>query len=106
MVLELMAQGITRKSAEAVSYLKQNPQAVQDLTRYKTILDDLKQANINILSLTYRDLHNSKKYRDDYGLMVNDSLLIAVMKREKIQYLATNDRDFERVPGIAVRYPE
>jgi predicted nucleic acid-binding protein len=53
----------------------------------------------------HRDLHTSKQYREEYGLMVNDSLIVAVMKREKIQHLATNDTDFERIPDIAVRVP-
>lgn len=105
MVLELMSQGAFQKSADAVIYLKKNPQAVQTLIRYKTILPDLRLARINILPLTYRDLHNSRQYRDDYGLMVNDSIIVTVMKREKIHHLATNDADFERVPGIAVRNP-
>ena len=105
MVLELLAQGSFHKSADAVIHLKKNPQTVQNLTRYKTILRNLKKARINILPLTYRDLHNSRQYRDDYGLMTNDSIIVAVMKREKIQHLATNDADFERVPEIAVRRP-
>lgn len=105
MVLELLAQGSLQRSADAVAYLKKNPQTVQSLTRYKSILRDLKQAGINILPLTYRDLHNSRQFRDKQGLMTNDSIIIAVMKREKIQHLATNDADFARVPGIAVRSP-
>ncbi len=105
MVLELLTQGSFQKSADAVIHLKKNPQAVRNLTRYKTILRDLKQARINILPLTYRDLHNSRQFRDEYGLMTNDSIIVAVMKREKIQHLATNDADFERVLGIAVRTP-
>lgn len=105
MVLELLSQGSWQKSADAISYLKKNPQAVQQLTRYKSILGDLKLARVNILPLTYRDLHNSRQYRDEYGLMTNDSIIVAVMKREKIDYLATNDADFARVPGIAVRIP-
>jgi predicted nucleic acid-binding protein len=105
MVLETAAQGTTRISSEAVTYLKQHPQVVQQLTRYKTILRDLTQAHVNILPVTYRDLHASKQYRDNYGLLTNDSLILAVMQREGIQYLATNDPDFERVPAIAVRQP-
>lgn len=105
MILETMAQASLQKSREAVIYLKQNPQAVTSLTRYKNILSDLKQARINILPLTYRDLHNSKQFRYEYGLMTNDSLIVAVMKREKIQYLATNDSDFARIPRLAVRKP-
>ncbi len=105
MVLEVLAEGQFQKSADAVNHLKQNPQSIQNLTRYKTILHDLVQSRINILPLTYRDLHASKQYRDDYGLMTNDSIILAVMKREKFQYLATNDTDFARIPGIAIRVP-
>lgn len=105
MILELLAQESFQKSADAVIHLKKNPQTVQNLTRYKSILRDLRQTRINILPLTYRDLHNSRQYRDEYGLMTNDSIIVAVMKREKIQHFATNDADFERVPGIAVRSP-
>jgi predicted nucleic acid-binding protein len=37
--------------------------------------------------------------------MVNDSVIVAVMQRERIRFLATNDPDFERIPSIAVRMP-
>lgn len=105
MILEFLAQGHVQRSADAVTFLKQHPQAVQQLTRYKGILRDLTQAGITILPLTYRDLHSSRQYREQYGLLTNDSLMVAVMKRERIRYLATNDADFERVPDIAVRRP-
>jgi predicted nucleic acid-binding protein len=105
MILEFLAQGQVQRSADAVTYLKQHPQTIQQLSRYKNILRDITQAKIMILPLTYRDLHASKQYREQYGLLTNDSLLLAVMQREQIHYLATNDLDFERVPGIAVRQP-
>jgi predicted nucleic acid-binding protein len=31
----------------------------------------------------------------DYGLMTNDSLIVAVMQDHKLVHLATNDRDFK-----------
>lgn len=105
MIWELLAQRTVQRSSEAVTYLKKHPQIIQTLTRHKTILNNLKQARINILPLTYRDLHNSRRTRDQYGLMTNDSLIIAVMSRENIRHLATNDRDFGRVEGIMVRLP-
>src|SRR5207237_1009851 len=37
MVVEAANQGILLKAADAVSYLKQHPQAVRQLTRYRTI---------------------------------------------------------------------
>jgi predicted nucleic acid-binding protein len=105
MILELLGQGLFQTSAQAVAYLKKNPQILQSLSRYKTILRDFREARINILPLSYRDLHNSRQFRDNFGLMTNDSIIVAVMLREKIQFLATNDSDFERLPGIAVRKP-
>jgi predicted nucleic acid-binding protein len=38
--------------------------------------------------------------------MTNDSQIVAVMRREGIIYLATNDADFGRIPNIAIRTPE
>jgi predicted nucleic acid-binding protein len=105
MVLELLAQGQAQRSAEAVALLKQRPDLVQQLTRYRSILRDLRQARVDILPLTYRDLHASRTFREQHGLMVNDSLIVAVMQREGITFLATNDPDFEHVPGLAVRTP-
>jgi predicted nucleic acid-binding protein len=106
MILEFLAQGQVQRSADAVTYLKQHPQTVQQLSRYKSILHDMTAAKIVILPLTYRDVHASKQYREQYGLMTNDSIILAVMRRERIQFLATNDPDFERVSGITVRKPE
>jgi uncharacterized protein len=106
MLLELMAQGTFQHGLDAVTHLKKHPQAVEQLTRYKTVLRDLGRARINVLSLTYRDLHASRRYRESYGLLTNDSLIVAAMEREHITFLATNDPDFERIPGIAVRLPD
>ena len=106
MIFELLAQGVVQKSSDAVNHLKQHPQTVQQLTRYKTVLRDLRQVRINILALSYQDLHSSRQYRENYGLMTNDSLIVAVMKREKIQHLATNDIDFQRIPDITVCLPD
>jgi predicted nucleic acid-binding protein len=105
MVLEVIAQGQAQRSAEAVALLKQKPDVVRQLTRHRTILRDLRQARLDILPLAYRDLHASRSFREQHGLMVNDSLIVAVMERERLDFLATNDPDFERVPGLAVRVP-
>lgn len=105
MVLEVLSQGQVQGSANAVALLKQQPQLVTRLTHHRTILADLRQARVDILGLTYRDLHASRKYRQQHGLLVNDSLIVAVMQRERVTLLATNDVDFERVPGISVRIP-
>lgn len=85
--------------------LKQCSDLVQQLTRYRTILRGVLQIRVDILSLICHDLHASRASCEQHGLMVNDSLIIVVMQREGIVFLATNDPDFGRVPGLAVCVP-
>lgn len=67
------------------------------LIRYRTIPCDPRQAGVDILALSYRDLHASQQH----GMLVNDSPIVAVMQGKRLQLLTSNDEDFERVPGIA-----
>lgn len=41
----------------------------------------------------------------NHGLLTNDSLIVALLQRHGITHLATNDDDFDRVPGITVWKP-
>jgi predicted nucleic acid-binding protein len=56
---------------------------------------------IQVSEAAYRRL--SERAAQLHGLFMNDSLIVAVMQRERIQVLPTNDSDFKRIPGIAVR---
>lgn len=104
----MVAEAITKLGLlprDAVNYLKSHPDAVKQLQWYRTIPSDIAQARVHILDVTYRELHASKKYRADYGLLTGDSIILAVMERYKLIDLVTNDPDFERVPGIRVWMP-
>ncbi|MFQ5595160.1 MAG: type II toxin-antitoxin system VapC family toxin [Anaerolineae bacterium] len=93
-------------SREVVSYLKQHPDAVRSLTRYKQIPGEFSRARINILDVTYREIHASKQFRDDFGLLTDDSITLAVMRRHSLADLASNDEDFKRVTGIRLWTPD
>ncbi len=101
MVVEA-AQHYGLKSNQVVSYLKKYPKAIKELTQYKRIPSAFTRARIRILDVTSREIHHSKKYRDTYGLLTNDSILLAVMERYKLTHLVTNDKDFKRVREIKV----
>jgi predicted nucleic acid-binding protein len=104
----MVAEAITNlglQPGEAVSYLKTHPGAIKQLQWYRAIPSDIAQARVHILDVTYRELHASKKYRADYGLLTADSIILAVMERYKLIHLVTNDPDFEWVPGIKVWMP-
>ena len=105
----MISEAIVRFSLqprETVTFLKTNPETVKQLKKYKQVPGWFTQARVNILPLTYREIHNSKQFRDTYGLLTNDSIILAVMSRYKIADLATNDRDFQRVSGVRVWMPK
>ncbi|MEM7532996.1 MAG: PIN domain-containing protein [Chloroflexota bacterium] len=100
----VMELGIEQR--RAASYLKQHPDVVKSLRSYKNIPRQLSQARIQMLDVTYREIHASKQFRDTYGLMAGDSIIVALMQRHRIRDLASNDEDFKRIPQIRLWTPD
>lgn len=98
-------QQLQRSARETVEYLQQNPAFVRSLTRHLTVASDIGKAGVDILPLAVKDLHASKAYRRDYGLLTNDSLIVAVMRYHKLRHLASHDSGFDRVPGLQLWNP-
>ncbi len=104
----IVAEAVRRFALEprrAVTYLKQHPARVRELREHLGMASAIYQLGVDILPVTYVDLHASKAVRSNYGLLTNDSLIVAVMRREGLVHLATHDRDFERVDGLKVWMP-
>lgn len=97
--LQLMA------AREAVEYLQQHPEYIRGLTRHLGIASDIGKLGIDILPLTVRELHTSKTYRRDYGLLTNDSLILAVMRNKKLRHLASHDAGFQSIRGLQLWMP-
>jgi predicted nucleic acid-binding protein len=50
-------------------------------------------------------LFEATRIAQTHGLLTNDSIIVALMQCYAITHLATNDDDFDRVPGITVWKP-
>ena len=92
-------------SSETVNYLKRHPEVVKDLRQHLAVASKIYRLGIKILSVSYKDLHHSKRVRQQYGLLTNDSLIVAVMQRRRLHHLATHYRDFVRLPTLHVWQP-
>lgn len=92
-------------ASQIVQYLESHPLIIQQLTRHLSVASDISRMNINILPVTYKELHASKSARSKFGLLTNDSLIVAVMRAHKLRHLATQDAAFDRVEGIQVWSP-
>jgi predicted nucleic acid-binding protein len=96
---------LQRSARETVEYLQQNPAFIRSLMRHLAVASDIGQTGVDILPLTVKNLHASKAYRRDYGLLTNDSLIVAVMRNQKLRHLASHDGGFDRVSGLQLWSP-
>jgi predicted nucleic acid-binding protein len=55
---------------------------------------------LTILSVTGTQASRAADFSRQHGLLTNDALIVAVMQDHGLTHLASNDADFDRVPGI------
>jgi predicted nucleic acid-binding protein len=65
----------------------------------------LESAAVGNLPLDNTLLSFASRVALQHGLLTNDAIIVALMQRHGIIHLATNDDDFDRVPGITVWKP-
>ena len=92
-------------SAETVNYLKRRPEAVKELHQHLAVASNIYHLGVKILPVIYKDLHRGNRVREQYDLLTNDSLIIAVMQRHRLYHLATHDRDFAGISRLQVWGP-
>ena len=83
-----------------VERLKQKPTQIQQLTTFRLAIDQVPQMGIQVMTITVPHLSAAAAVSQQHGLLSNDALLIALMQAHGITNLASNDVDFDRVPGI------
>jgi predicted nucleic acid-binding protein len=80
--------------------LKQNSTAVQGLTTHRVAVKEALQSRLQFVSVTPVHLATASSFIQQYGLLSNDALVVAVMQSNGLTNLASLDADFDRVPGI------
>ncbi len=90
----------TRPMTGIANWLRRHPAEVQRLTQYRQSLDDLLAIPLPILPVTGTQVSRAADFSRQYGLLTNDALIVAVMQDHHLTHLASNDTDFDRVPGI------
>lgn len=80
--------------------LRNNPSEVQKLGRFRLALDEVLHSKIQVLTVSPANLAASTLLCQQIGLLTNDALIVAVMQANGLMHLASNDADFDRVPGL------
>lgn len=80
--------------------LRQNPNAVQQLTRFRQAIEEIMQLGIQVLPISAALVVQAAIISQHTGLLSNDALIVAVMQQHGLTNLASSDTDFDRVPGL------
>jgi predicted nucleic acid-binding protein len=83
--------------------LRSHPADVQKLTAFRQAMDNLLKSNLQILTIAPVMLATAAALSQQIGPLTNDALIVAVMQAHGLSKIASNDADFDRVPGL-IRY--
>lgn len=85
--------------------LKKHPELLDHLTEHQQVTALAQALRIQIEPLTPAVLTRGAELSPQRRLLTNDALILAVMEKSGVTYLATNDDDFDSIPGLIVCEP-
>lgn len=104
MVSEAYSLGrIPKPTANA---LRTKPSAIFGLTEYWRMTDAILKMDMLFLEANEAVLRQAQVERESYGLMTNDSIIVATMRLHGVHLIASHDSDFDGVSGITLFQPE
>jgi uncharacterized protein len=104
-MLAEVSQQIGRPREKLVGWLKQHPEALADLPKTSEVCDRLMQMRLDIVPNEATMLPTMLAAAQTGKLLLGDAGIVVQMRTHGITHLATNDDDFDRVPGITVWKP-
>jgi len=103
MLSEAAATGLI--SRESASDLRPKYDVIRRLTRYWAQTVRIFDSNLLVLDLDETRHHSAYRIRTRYGLLTNDSLIVAAALSYGISCLASRDVDFDRIAELTVYKP-
>jgi predicted nucleic acid-binding protein len=99
-LMTLEAAALFGWQSKVVQRLKQQPANIQKLKSFRQAIDKTLQLPIQVVSISPKLIPVAAGLSQQHGLLHNDALIVAVMQSHGLTHLASNDADFDRVPGI------
>jgi predicted nucleic acid-binding protein len=104
MIIEAVASGAV-SGKDVVKKLRARPDLVRRLHVYQEQIERIPLMGVEVVPLELRVLIRSAELRRQYGLLVNDSLVVAAARELGIESLASADADFRRVEEMTLYRP-
>ena len=104
MIGEASSKGFIPKPSAAL--LRGKPAAIQGLDSYWRTTEKILRMDILFLALNHEITRQAQVERSAYGLLTNDSLVVAAMRLYGVDQIASNDSDFASISGITLFRPD
>ena len=104
----LVAEAILQRpqiTRHPVRYLKTHPAFVRSLTHTNALLERLIHLPLQVIPLTPAVWHHGIALIHEVGLLMNDAITVACLRRLRLRHLASADHDFRHVPGLTLWVP-
>jgi predicted nucleic acid-binding protein len=88
-------------NAGIANRLRRHPAEVQQLMRFRQAIDEIPLFGIQVHPISFALLATALGLCQAHGLLTNDALIVALMQANSWTNLASEDDDFDRVPGIS-----
>jgi predicted nucleic acid-binding protein len=104
MVLEALHKGLIT-GGQPARKLKEQPEVIKGLREYNQSVQQIPRMRIRVRTITAAIVRASEAIRVQEGLMTNDSVTVALMRRMGLTDVATADTDFNNVSHCRVYQP-
>ena len=104
MVLEALQKGLIT-GGQPARKLKEQPEIIKGLREYNQSVQQIPRMRIRVRTITSAIVRASEAIRVQEGLMTNDSVTMALMRKMGLTDVATADADFNNISHIRVYQP-
>jgi len=87
-------------TSKVVGHLRQDPSAGMQLSKFHQAVAKVPQLGIRILTIPEALVESAALLSRQTGLLSDDALIAALMQTHGLSKIASNDADFDRVPGL------
>jgi len=80
--------------------LKHHAAQIQQLNKYRQAMDAVVRIGMQTIVTSAHHVLLATAISQQYGLLSGDALIVVLMQESGLAHVASNDADFDRVPGI------
>jgi predicted nucleic acid-binding protein len=104
MMLEAVKKGLV-SPGNVARKLAERPNIISQLIAYETDVESIPAMRIEVAAVTEHTFMQAVRLQRRYGLLTNDSMIVATMLRDGFRLLATADRRLASVSDIETAVP-